>query len=249
MTPMVKLAAAAAAIVVVVVAGAAFIPRTYGPGGPSPTPSPIPSPSSAILACDGSIPACNLPLGAGTHTTVNFEPALTFTVPEGWSTNLDIARTYRWLEPDNRYSVEVISHLAIPDQRADCEPRKKVGVGNAVADWVTFLTTHPGLVASTPEPTTVGGYSGTEVSFHVGPTWTMQCQQSITPAVLLATDDGAVPERRLWIDDHYVTFFILDVAGKTVIFHVESGPSTASHEQALTDARPLIDSLRFAPGA
>ncbi|HLO35433.1 MAG TPA: hypothetical protein VK194_05095 [Candidatus Deferrimicrobium sp.] len=57
------------------------------------------------------------------------------------------------------------------------------------------------------------------------------------------------PQRPAWrlrtIDDQKETFFILDVDGQTVIIHVDSGPSDASHDSDLLAARPIIDSMTF----
>lgn len=252
-----KRASAIAAVAIIVVAGYNLLPGGSS-GGPPPTPSPSPSPTSTpsptiaptptAIACDGGVPGCAGALAAGANKTTNFQPALSFEIPAGWSNPLDRTRAYTFNAPGNTLSLQIVSQVAIPEQVAGCAPQRKLGVGNAVADWVTFLTTHPGLVASAPEPVTVGGYSGTKVTFHVAGTWTETCPRSIGPAVFLITDNGPTPDRTYWIDDQYTTFTILDVAGETVIVHLESAPSPAAHARDQQTIQPIIDSFTFTPG-
>lgn len=257
MNALLKFAAAAAAVLVVAIVGWNLLPGPSGGiGGPSPsptsapTPSPTitPAPTSTAIACDGGIPGCAGPLKAGANTTTNFQPALSFVIPAGWSNPLDRTRAYTFYAPGNTLSLQIVSQVAIPEQVAGCTAQRKIGVGNTVADWVTFLTTHPGLVVSAPEPVTVGGYSGMRVTFHVAATWTLNCPRSIAPAVFLITDNGPTPDRTYWIDDQYTTFTILDVAGETVIVHLESAPSPAANARDQQTVRPIIDSFTFSPG-
>jgi hypothetical protein len=258
MSPFAKVLAAAAAVVIVAVVGWNLLPgRSGGIGGPSPSPtvapsptlapSPTPVPSAAAIACDGGIPGCAGSLTAGRNATANFKPAFTFEIPAGWSNTLDRARAYTFYAPNNTLSLQAMSQTAIPEQDAECSAKRKVGAGNTVADWVAFLTSHQGLVASVPESVTVGGYSGVRVAFHRASTWTKTCPNSIGPAILLITDSGPVPDRKYWIDDQYVVFTIVDVAGETVIIHLESGPSAAASTRDLDRIQPIIDSIQFTP--
>lgn len=259
MNSLLKFAAVAAAILVVAVVGWNLLPGPSGAiGGPSPSPTVAPTPSLSVaptvaptptaIACDGGTTGCAGLLEAGANTTTNFQPALSYTIPAGWSNPLDRTRAYTFHAPGNPFSLQIVSQVAIPEQVAGCIPQRKIGVGNSVADWVTFLTQHPGLVASAPEPVTVGGYAGMRVTFHVAATWTMNCPRSIAPAVFLITDNGPTPDRTYWIDDQYTTFTILDVSGETVIIHIESAPSPAAHARDQQTVQPIIDSFTFNPG-
>jgi hypothetical protein len=258
-----KIAVAAAAVIIVALVGYNLLPGRAGIGGPVATPTPTaslspsstpsapaalsPSPSGAFVSCDESDNGCAGDLTAGEHTTAAFSPKLTYTIPSGWRNTLDKDRAYTWHPPGYTFLFQIASQVAIPAQNARCSAERKVGVGNAVADWISFLTKHPGLGATTPKPVTIGGYAGMSLMFHVNTAWTATCPNSIGPAVVIMTDSGTTPDRVVWVDDQYTTFDILDVAGKTVIVRVESGPSSGANQADMTHVQPIIDSFRFTP--
>jgi RNA polymerase sigma-70 factor, ECF subfamily len=261
-----KIAVAVAAVLIVALVGYNLLPGGgSGIGGPvaTPTPtaspsqsstpsassSPNPSASGAFIPCDEPGNGCAGDLTAGQHTTTSFSPKLTYTVPAGWRNTLDKDRTFSWHSPGYTFFFQIASQVAIPAQNARCSAERKAGVGNAVADWTAFLTKHPGLAATTPKPVTIGDYKGMSVTFHVNTAWTATCPNSIGPAVMIMTDSGSTPDRVVWIDDQYTTFDILDVAGETVIVHLESGPSAGADRQSQTEAQPIIDSFRFTPSS
>lgn len=250
---------AVAAVLVIAVVGYNLLPGN-SVGGPQSTPSPsatatvAPSPTGSPtgslkpVACADPAFGCAGALTAGAHVSAAFQPQLTYEIPEGWANTLDRARTYSFLAPGNTLSLQVMSEVAIPEQNAGCTAERKSGAGNTVADWVAFLETHPGLAATAPEPVTVGGYAGERITVFVGGAWPMTCPRSIGPAVVLITDSGATPDRVFWIDDQVTTFTILDVAGETVIIHMESGTGADANANDQRTVQPIIDSMRFNPG-
>lgn len=259
-TTTLKVVLAAAAVIVVGVSGLIVLGRPAGQVGgppadsptstpiPSPSPSPTASPTAVAIRCDGDASVeCAGPLAPGRHATANFSPAFTFDVPEGWENTQDRARTYRLMPRGGTFTFDLLSQVAIPEQNSACSAERKAGAGNSVTDWVTFLTEHPGLSASTPERVTVGGREGTRVTFRVAVDWPQTCPRSVLNAVVTMTDSGSPPSRVLYVDDQVSSFTILDVDGETVILRVESGPATGAHERDLGTAQPIIDSIQFAP--
>lgn len=249
-----KLAAGIAAAVLVAVVGYNLLPGTpsVGPSiAPSPTVAPTPSraaPTATPFPCDDAAYPCAGPLGTGEHSSTLFQPKLTFTVDDGWVNSLDRERAYTL--HDNfapAHFFQINSDVAIPEQQETCDALRKEGVGNTVADWVDFLTTHPGLETTEPEPITIGAYDGQRVDLHVAEGWTATCPNSLGPAVFLITDSGTTPDRVRWIDDQYVTMRILDVDGETVILYVESGPSDDSLARVNVALQPTIDTFEFTP--
>jgi hypothetical protein len=69
----------------------------------------------------------------------------------------------------------------------------------------------------------------------------------VGPAIFTVTNSGPVTDRLMFIDDQNETFWILDVAGETVIIHLDSSPAAAQHTRDLATAQPIIDSFVFAP--
>jgi hypothetical protein len=249
---------AIAAVVVIAVVGVLALREPSGVAAPQPTPSPTPiatpTPSRAIpsptpFACDdGSTTACAGPLTAGEHTTAAFQPALTFTVPDGWTNSFDIARIVSLHPTPHTFDVAVYSRLAIPEQNDACTAEKKAGAGSTVQDWIDFLEHHPGLVTNQPVPVTVGGYEGQRIQFRVADDWTGRCPNSLGPAVMVFTDSGDPPARATWFDDHRVTAWFLDVDGTTVAIHVASGPSLNANDENVATFQPILYSMSFAPG-
>lgn len=259
-----KLGLAAAAIMIVAVVGYSMLPRTnLGPGGvPTPSPSAVPtaapSPTATAVSCEDGTTGCLGKLPGGTYTTTNFQPKLTYTVPAGpasgppaayWTNIYDLSTAFG-LAPagGGGYTFQIFSHVAIPDQTsAECKPVAKPGVGNAVADWVQFLTNHPGLVTTASDPVTVGGSQGVRVDFARADSWTALCPGSVGPAVVTILR-GADTQRPgvQWTDNQQESFWVLDVAGETVLVIVESGPG-AQHAADVANAQPIIDSFVFRP--
>jgi hypothetical protein len=246
----IRLIAVTAALLAVI--GGTLLVGFGGIGGrPQPTPTQVPTaPPSAQpgFTCAEAGNPCAGKLSAEDHTSSLFRPTLTYGVPDQWQNTLDKARAYT-LETGMTPAptLLVMSQTAIPEQNAECTPARKAGVGNGVQDWVTFLTTHPGLDTSTPQPIAVGGYSGTRISFSVAKTWTQTCPDAVAPAVFVITDNGAVPQRVSWVDDQLSTWTILDVAGETVIVAVLSNNFPEVHANILAAADEVMNTFRFAP--
>jgi hypothetical protein len=254
----IKLIAALAAAIVLAVVGYNLLPGSgIGGPGPSPTPAPTATPAPAATIgptaspgpCDEPDAICSGLLIPGATSTVAFQPKLTFTVPSGWTNTLDKARAYTIHYNFTRgHFLQLVSQLAIPDQTADCSPAWKTGAGNTVGDWVTFLTTHPGLEATAPKAVTIGGYEGMQLDLHVAADWTETCPDSLGPAVVLWTHSGAQPETSRWIDDQQTTFRIIDVAGETVIIYLESSWNADDLAALNTEFAAFFASFQFTPG-
>ena len=256
MSPALKWGAAAAAVLVITVVGYNLLPRGPSNGGPDSTPTPTLRPTSTAIPtaspgiCDEATAICSGPLPVGVNSTVAFQPKLTFTVSTGWKNTLDKARAYTIHYNFTRgHFMQLVSQVAIPEQNTDCSPAWKAGAGNTVADWVTFLTTNPGLTATAPKAITMGGYQGVQLDVHVDSSWTATCPGSLGPAVVLWTHSGAQPETSRWIDDQQTTFRVLDVAGETVIIYLESSPNAADLAALNQDFEPFFSSFRFTPAS
>jgi hypothetical protein len=268
-TAYLKPIAALAAVLILAVGGVAILRQPSGTGAPTtaptsaspvptqlasptpspkPTPSPMPAPSAtAAAACSDPAFQCSGVLAAGAHASAIFQPALAFEVPSGWTNTLDRDRAFTLRPPNGVFTFQVLSQVAIPEQDGTCSAVRKEAAGNDVTDWITFLTTHPGLEASAPEPVSVGGHDGMRVQFQVASGWRATCPGSLGPAVVLVTDTGNPPSRVLWVDDQVSSFMILDVAGTTVILRIESAPSIVANDFDVRTAQPVVDSFVFTP--
>jgi hypothetical protein len=254
-------------VLVLAVAGYNLLPKAAT--GPGATPSVIPSlaptptiapasPTPAAISCANGSTGCLGTLTGGTYSSTNFAPKVTFTVPAGpasgppasyWRNSVDVANNFT-LVPNgggNRFAFQVVSNVAIPAQtQPTCEATEQAGVGNAVADWVTFLTENPALEADAPVAVTVSGYDGFRVDFERAADWTTACPNSLGGAVLLWMHAGRPDLGVQMMDDQVERFYIVDVAGETVLITVESGSTTGAASDRL-EAQAIIDSFVFTP--
>jgi hypothetical protein len=257
MNPIAKAGAAIAAVVLVALIGYNLLPGPTGLGGtggtpvpsvnPPPTATPAPTAAPTAFPCEQGTP-CAGQLTAGRHTSSAFQPAIAYDVPVNWTNPRDKSNTYVLHSsggPD--HFIGLYSHVAIPEQDATCKVTRRSGVGNGVADWVEFLTTHPGLHALDPETLTVGGYPATRVTFTVAATWTQTCPKSVGPAVITITGDGTVPAWKDMVDDQTTSLTIVGVPGQTVIIEVQTGGAQTNQDLVWNMVKPVIDSLTFTP--
>ena len=242
------------AIVVVAVVGYNLLPSpSSGTGRPAPTPAATaspPAPTPYAYACREFSVNCAGPLPPGTHTSGTFHPTVTYAVPTGWTNSLDGRQTHVLEPPDESFTVQLLSYVAIPEQTPDCGESQKVGAENSLVNWTRFLTTHPGLEASTPAERTIGGRDAVTVTVRVSPTLQHFCAGLRGPAVLLVMDGDTPPVRSHFIDDEVVTLTIVNAPsefGQLAIIEVLSTGSASDHEAAVSAAEPLIESMTFSP--
>jgi hypothetical protein len=141
-------------------------------GEPTTSPPGVVWPSS--VACpDPEYNPDNYCLGkidAGTYTTEQFEPALTYTVPDGWSNYEDLPAQFLLLPPgahvhgvDPGRSDYIGVYAATAAPRQDCSGRPDKTVPTSAEDYVSWLQANPALDVSAPVPITVGSHEGTSV--------------------------------------------------------------------------------------
>jgi tRNA A-37 threonylcarbamoyl transferase component Bud32 len=122
-------------------------------------------------------------VAAGTHTTRSFKPALTYTIPVGWTNFNDSKGNFGLVPPGGDW------------QAVDSGKSDRLGVfqriaptatlcGDAAAPvrsaaaYVRWLVNNPALSVTGPKPVTVGGLSGYVVDLRVRPSWTKTCPWS-----------------------------------------------------------------------
>jgi hypothetical protein len=245
---------AAAAIIVIAVAGIAVINRPAGTSirgaasSPSTSPPSRPSPSPAVRewwlnATDGpcgqgKVPdGCSGPLTAGTHTSVGFQPAATFTVPLYW-VNVRDWKGYYDLFPDNPANRDALARGDDPvmDILILSSPGPSIAnCGDAPADQVvaTLATMDPSA-ASSVRPVTVGGLPGAQIDLGWEPDWSDErlCPMHPSPIELPA-------------DRHPVRVILLDTPnGYTLTIYART-QAADEFDSFLSTAMPIIESLQF----
>lgn len=205
-----------------------------------------------LAGCSGAAPSAPSEptasaLAPGTYTSRAFQPAVTYTVPDGWDAPDDSA-TYVRLRPAGS---EVVGIYLFRDPRPAsqdpaCPETALAGVGAGSAQLATWLRGLPGLVVSAPQLASIGGLRGTMLDVGLAPGWTESCPfANGAPTVPLFV--GSKGEYR-WIavGNERLRLYLLDApGGGTVVVDVDAFDGTL-FEALLAEATPIVQSMRFA---
>ena len=124
-------------------------------------------------------------LTAGTHHTSTFEPKLTYTVPVGWTNEVDHVGGVNLIPPHNDWQENSINngtsdYLGIFTSIA--VPKSWCGEGHGSihtpAAFAAWLRRQPGMAVTPPHPVTLGGLNGYVMTIRVAPHWTKPCPWS-----------------------------------------------------------------------
>lgn len=255
-TPL-RLAAALAAVIVIGVVGFSVLRPAGGSiGGPSPIPSPTPTPTSTSTPvpsveasqsesalCAPADPACRGPLAAGRHSTNMLLIPLSFEVPEGWRKEFEVegGLNLGWPTGPDDY-INIWPDPVIANQQV-CQRGVEPGLGRTVEDHVAWLTAHPGLTATTPEPASVGGLTGQTLDIQKEPDWTGECGDMVT----LWAHQGTIEDAFWWdiTDSPRLRLFILDAGdGHTVLIDIQAAEA-ADFDAFVAAATPVVESFEF----
>jgi hypothetical protein len=147
-------------------------------------------------------------LAPGTHQSTVFTPLVpaadwqyrygqfSYTVPAGWINSADCNWCYVLEQqgaPANT-NINLWSEIVPHGQADQCSEAPEPGVGRTADAIVTWLTTLPGLVTSTPEPITIGGLNGKMVDLSVSPAWTASCPYAYSPNLPLVSTFSGGPD-------------------------------------------------------
>jgi hypothetical protein len=245
---------AVAAVVVIAVAGIAYLgqPSRSGVGGAG-SPALSPSPSASALPSVAPSAGAVLPpwystsetptgagiLPAGSQTTQSFNPAFTFSVPEGWVNDTD-DRDYYGLFPDtpaNEAEFAASGLLANGILMGYPPGGSPYFVCDAwedhqgtAAEVAASIAANDALATSEPIDVTIGGMTGKQIDVQLDPEWTESC-----PGEPPGTDLG----------DQRTRGILLDTQDRGVIVMFVGSSQPDGHEAFLAEAMPIIESFEF----
>jgi hypothetical protein len=259
------LGAAAAAALVIVVAAAQLLPDHGGPGASqSPTPSAAPTatpsigsslqPSSGAIECEAGTIGCAGQLAAGDHRSTTFQPLLTYTTTDGtWFNSLDSDNSYELAGPDGY--LLIWAHPAIVERTSACEDLPASDVGAGVADWIDYITRHPGLRARNVHPVVIGGALGAggrvgqSVDVTASIEWTPTCADDLWTANLVQfiVSRAPSPVGIYGVASNGTVRYVILQNGADSILIAFYGPN-AEFEAAADRAQIVIDTMVFGCG-
>jgi Tol biopolymer transport system component len=187
---------------------------------------------------------CLNAIDAGTYTTALFEPSITYTVPDGWVNREDLPGNFLLhLDGDERY-VGIYRDATAP---LDCEETPDPDVGTSVEAWSDWLTSHPGLVTTEPQPVNVGGLDGVYIDIGLDPEWTATCPFSQgEPVVPFIFGGGPSFLHHVILPGFEERLYLLNHNGGNIA--IEVGPEGGSLPDYLELVEPIIDSIEFGDG-
>ena len=184
---------------------------------------------------------CLGPIAAGTYTTTTFGPTITYTVPDGWVNGEDLLGNFLLQqEGDPRY-LGIYRNVAAP---LECEEHRDPNVDQSVEAITEWLTSHPGLVTTEPEPVSVGGLDGVFVDISLDPSWTVACPYSQgAPVVPFIVGGGPSSLHHVILPGFQERLYLLEMDGGNVA--IEVGPEGASLPEYLDVVNPILIALEF----
>ena len=169
---------------------------------------------------------------AGTHRSSQFEPGFSYETTSpilgAWLNVVDIPGIYKidQRNPNDPY-VLMWSDAAIVDQTDQCGTNPDPSLGRRAADWIEFLTSHPGLDASEPVSIDFGTVTGQQVELAVADGSTTSCPDHGGFYVGLLTQpvEGRPSEYGLPSNERMLVT-VVDVGDRTVVMQTY-GPGDA----------------------
>jgi hypothetical protein len=159
--------------------------------------------SDAWVTCgnpDGG--PCLGTLSAGTYRTEEFEPGLTYSMPDGWQNTSDLTGEVGFLAPG--YALDgsadggseyIVVFTSVRAENRKCSTLAEAesdqpGVARTPEAMAAEFQVRPGLVTTEPQAATIGGLHGLVMDIRMAPDWTGTCFYWAEPIVQLM---GGVP--------------------------------------------------------
>jgi hypothetical protein len=199
-------------------------------------------------------------LDEGEPWTANFG-ALTYTVPEGWSSTYDYPDAYVLMPTDDyatsseprdgtKALIQVYARPAVAVQDETCAPLVEPGTGRSVDELIGHIIGHPGLSAGESQSITIDGHAGRAVDVEIAASWTGGCPDLVEPLVILFTEAGrdmttsGLEQVGLW-NTQKARLMLLDLGDGDVVLIIVSAADGASFEPLIAEAMPIVESFTF----
>jgi hypothetical protein len=123
---------------------------------------------------------CRGEVAPGTYSTRTIHPAITYTVPLGWTNSGDNAGFFGLIPPGGDYNSEDTDRINVFSSITTGNGRCADGNGTARTpeEFVAWLRRQPGFAPFTPEPVRFGSLSGVVVDLVLQPGFTATCPWS-----------------------------------------------------------------------
>lgn len=225
-------------------------------GCAAPAPSPEASPSAAPESSP-SAPACPNPLGgrclgpleAGTYTTQQFTPAITYEVPEGWANLEDLPGNFLLVPPtgtlegvDAGTSDYIGIYTSIAALELSCTATR-ADTGRTPEEIAARLAAEPALVVSDGGAVEVGGLSGVVLDLTLTDGGGIICDgREAFPVVPLFIGEPPSELEHAMIPGLTMRLYLLAYGDGTLAIEVDDLEGGAN----LAEYSAIVDAIRFA---
>jgi hypothetical protein len=185
---------------------------------------------------------------AGTYRTTLFQPAIRYTVPEGWRNDEDRPANFVLTrQGDDRNITYVGIYTNVAAASSDCVEMAQEGVGQTPQALVAWFRSVPKLVTSKPTPVTVGGLKGYQVDIDVAKRRDESCTFGGGSAhgTPLIWQTGGL--HHVAAADLHVRLLILGWKTGNVTVEITNAKQLYPGLSYAALAQPVINSLQFAP--
>jgi len=191
-----------------------------------------------------AIPKMGKPLSAGRYATKTFNPAMSFSVGEGWVSAQPEHPDQVWIQtgPKGQHQILFTYPLFVFESG---NPSEELPAPENAEEWVSWFQDHPNLDTSKPAPVSVGDASGNRIEVTLSSTPENYSEDScgkLTCVPLYPISDGGVASVDGWKD----RFVIVDVGEEAVLIDV-AAPAD-EFDTFLPKAQEVLDSVEWKGG-
>jgi hypothetical protein len=181
----------------------------------------------------------------GTYKTQSFSPAITYTVPAGWTNQEDLPGNFQLLLAGDERFIGIYQNANAPD---GCEEHPDPDVSQNVSDYTRWLRRNPLLHLTKPRPVAVGGLHGVVMDISKAPgTHGKGCtyDEFTGNAPFIVGGRGPAGLHHVIMDTPgwEERLYLLRYLGGNVA--IEISPEGDSLDEYLDEVAPILRSLRF----
>lgn len=200
---------------------------------------------SATASVPSSIPAGDGPIEPGTYRIPRSAWSVadfSVTFPEGWTVQYGHVYTSNKDEGDEFGFYAVVVDAIYADPCVGSDTGELIEFGPDVEDLATALLQHPGLTASGPVATTLGGSPATRIDLTVPEGFDLAAC-NVKNIGLQIWYSPPADKYFVLLADGVASVYILDVNGERQVFLTQHGSTTS--EQDLAELQAVLDSIRI----